>query len=137
MQTYPVQQWYSVSVVICLALCLLFAWQLTRGFEVGALLFFGVCVAIAAWQWRAARTRVAIHEDRLIVTAPFSSDREVEFRQLLDVVQEGRVNPSIMVLYHPRSEDGLLALDDVETLTLPAVQDQITLLDRLEGQVPR
>lgn len=137
MQKYTVQQWYSVSVVICLALSLLFGWQLARGFEVGALLFFGVCLAIAAWQWRAARTRVALHEDRLIVSMPFSNDREVEFRQLLDVVQEGRVNPSIMVIYHPRTEDGLIALDDVETLTLPAVQDQPTLLDRLEGEVPR
>jgi hypothetical protein len=136
-QRYPVQQWYPVSAVLCVLISLLFVWQLLQGFEPGALLFLMVCLAVAGWQWRAARTEVALGADRLLVAAPLGTDHEIEFGQLLDVVQEGRVNPTILIMYHPRNADGLLDLDDVQTVTLPAVQDQTALLERLEGHIPQ
>lgn len=134
---WHVQKWYAASALLCSVLALPFFWQLARGFEPGALLFALICLGIGLWQWRAFRTQVATEGDRLVIHAPLSSTRRIEFGQLLDVVQEGRVNPTLLIMYHPRAADGRIDLDDVQTVTLPALQEQSTLLERLEGYVPR
>ncbi|MEX1021476.1 MAG: hypothetical protein WDZ49_17575 [Litorilinea sp.] len=140
-QRYPVQQWYGISALLCLGLGLVFGWQLVgqlrAGAEAGTVLFLGICLGCAVWQWRAARTRVMLDRDRMIVAPPWRAAHEIEFRQLLTVVQEGRVNPTLLVMYHPRGANGLVDPDAVQSVTLPGVQDQTALLDRLEGHIPR
>jgi hypothetical protein len=136
MQTFPVQGWYRVTAVLCLMLGLLFGWRLLQGFEPGMLVFLLLSVSVAGWQWRAARTEIALGSDRLLVNAPLTPNHEIEFRQLLDVVEEGRMGRSILVMYHPLAENGLLALDDVRTLALPSVVEQEKLFDTLKAQAP-
>lgn len=144
----PVQRWYGVTAIACVGLGLVFGaqvWQdLSAGrqesLNVGALFFMGLSLAVAGWQWRAARTRITLESDRVRVAVPWSTPRTIEFRQMLSVVQEGRVNPALLILYHPHtdrhSEGGLLDLDAVQSLSLPAVENQQALLERLEGQIP-
>jgi hypothetical protein len=67
------------------------------------------------------------------VFAPGASPREVEFRQFSAVYEEGRGLKSILLLYHPRAENGLFALDEEHTLVLPAVNQHEELLAALSA----
>jgi hypothetical protein len=132
---YTGHSFYRVLAALCVVLILLFAWQLRARWDWGALLF----MAIAAWSaFRCVRlmwSRVETTDDRVRLLAPGSSPREIEFRQFSGVHEEGRGLKSILVVYHPRLETGLLDLDDERTLLLPAVNGHDELLATLAAKV--
>jgi hypothetical protein len=74
---------------------------------------------------------VTLTEDRIRVLAPGASPREVEYRQFSAVYEEGRGLKSILLLYHPRAENGLFAHDEERTMVLPAVNHHDALLAEL------
>lgn len=132
---FPVQRWYPVSAALCLLIAAISVWQLRSGLDTASLLFAALSLGVGLWQLRATVTLVRLSADRVIVHAPLDR-HEIEFRQLLSVAQEGRVNPTILLIYHPyQGTGGLLDLDDVETVALPGVQNQTHLLDVLEEQI--
>jgi hypothetical protein len=61
--------------------------------------------------------------------------QEVEYRQLTDVYEEGRGLKSILLVYHPRLDTGLLDLDKEENLSLPPVNQHEELLAALQEKV--
>lgn len=127
---------YRVLTAISVVMVLLFGWQLFNRWDWGALLF----MAIAAWSairsYRLMASRVELTDDRLRLLTPGSAAREIEFRQLSDVYDEGRGLRSILLLYHPRLETGLFDLDSELTLVLPAVDGHDELLAALKGKLP-
>lgn len=102
----------------------------------GALLFLGISLGILAWGVHGTLTWVEVTEERLVRHAPFGADQTVEFRQLVNVEESGRGGGSLTLIYHPRYENGLLDLDDIRSLTLPALRNQEALLRMLEAQIP-
>jgi hypothetical protein len=66
---------------------------------------------------------------------PLQTQR-VEFRQLDDATVAGRVAHRIVVTYFPLRDNGLLDLDELRSLTLPAVDHQAELLALLESKRP-
>lgn len=126
---------YRLLTALCVLLALLFAWQLYNRWDWGALLFFGVAV------WSAVRcvilmsSSVEVGKDRVRVLAPGASTREVEFRQLVAVYEEGRGLKSILLLYYPRGENGLIQSDEQRSLSLPAVNGHEALFAALSAQV--
>lgn len=135
-KSYRGHNFYKLLTVLCVVLVVLFAWQLYQRWDWGALLF----LAVSAWSafrcYRLMSSRVELMADRVRLVAPWAATREVEFRQLSSVTEEGRGMKSILLLYHPRGEDGLFALDDERALLLPAVNQHEELLATLTAQLP-
>ena len=127
---------YRVLAALCVLLVLLFGWQLVNGWDWGALLFLGVAGWSAVRCYVLMSSKVEVTDDRVRVLSPGASPREVEFRQLTAVYEEGRGLKSIMLIYYPRIASGLLDLDDERTLVLPAVNQHEELLAALIGKVP-
>jgi len=134
--TYTGHLLYRVLTALCVLLVLLFAWQLVQQWDWGTLLFLGVAAWSAYRCYIVMSSTVELATDRLRVLAPGAFPREVEFRQLSSVYAEGRFLKSILLLYYPRTETGLLDLDEERTLVLPAVNQHEELLAALTAKVP-
>jgi hypothetical protein len=128
---------YLILLFIGLGLMALFAWELWQGATLGAALFLAVGGGLALWAGNALLTRLELTANALCVYSGWRGVRCVEFRQLAGVTEEGRFNPVIVLLYHPQLPTGLLDLDQVQTLLLPAVRNQAALLAQLQARHPR
>ncbi|MBK8047980.1 MAG: hypothetical protein IPK16_13105 [Anaerolineales bacterium] len=80
-------------------------------------------------------SRVEADERALRLRRPLQGVRQVELRQLINVHTGGRLLPNLVLFYHPRTSQDLLDLDAVESLTLPAVEDQAMLLETLQAAI--
>jgi hypothetical protein len=127
---------YRFLVLACAVLGVLFAWQLRAGFEVGTALFLIIILGLLVWYSQALGSRVVVEPTRLVLHRPLATTRAVEFRQLAGVSEEGRFGQAILVLYHPLGEQGLVVLDEIQSLALPTVRNQDALLAMLVEQIP-
>jgi hypothetical protein len=121
---------------ICILLALLLAWEFWQTSNLGALLFLLIMLSIALWSCDSALSRVFLSTSTLQMTTPLRGGRSVELRQLVSVVESGRIAPVVALLYHPRGADGLLDLDQVQSLTLPVLQNQAELCAALQRGMP-
>ena len=126
---------YLALALLCGLLVGAFAWQLRAAWDWGALLFLAITGALALHYGRLALARVEVTGDRLRLRQWGAAAREVEFRQLSQVVEEGRGLRALQLHYHPRGGSGLMVTDDLRTLTLPAVQDHAGLWEALAAHV--
>ena len=114
-----------------------FAWELWRGFSVEYLLFCLIGLGLVIWSLDALGRRVHLTTKGICVERPLRPSRCVDFRQLITVAEEGRINPVITLVYHPALADGLLDLDAAASLELPAVRAQAELFAVLQEKTPR
>jgi hypothetical protein len=126
---------YVALALLCALLVAAFVWQLQAAWDWGALLFVAITAALALHYGRLALARVEVTGDRLRVVQWGAAAREVEFRQLSQVVEEGRGLRAIQLHYHPRGVNGLVVTDDLRTLSLPAVHDHAGLWEALAAHV--
>ena len=136
MTRFPVQRSYGLIAIVSLAVAGLFAWSLLQAPEMPSYLFLATSLGVLGWSVRMALTTVSLTPSQLIVRIPLARPHNVEFGQILSVTEEGRIGKSIVVAYHPRTEDGLLDLDSARAVVLPAVKDQETLLEQLIERAP-
>lgn len=128
---------YGVVTALGIVVAALFGWEFGRTPGLGALLFLGIGIGITLWSLRAQTSRVAVTRATLCLVRPWQAERCVAFRQLVSVAETGRLNPVLLLVYHPAQATGLLDLDSVETLELPAVRDQDALLAQLKANTPQ
>ena len=136
MTVFRPQRQYWFLAAVCLVLIGLFGWDLLHGAEAGSVLFFAVSLGALAWSVRSTFTQVSLGPDQMVVTAPLSRPREIGYGQILSVSEEGRMGKALVIAFHPRLPDGLLDLDRVETVALPALQDQASLYAELVQKAP-
>lgn len=135
-RTFRAHPRYTIFAIVSLVMAGLLAWQLWERWESATLLFVLIALGLAIWSAHLILARVTVEDDRIIYhRAPFAP-RVVEFRQFINVYEEGRLGRAILVAYHPFDAQGLLDLEDAGALTLPALMDQRILLDELQAQVP-
>ncbi len=127
---------YKFIALLCLFFVFGFAWNLIRLFALETLFFLVLSLAVVVWSVLAMLNYVEVGADTIVLFAPLQASRPVRFRQLISVSENGRFNPVITLIYHPQRADGLLDLDRVQSLILPALTEQQELLDRLEASVP-
>lgn len=124
---------YALLTAFGAAAALFCAWALWRQFDWITLIFMVGCLyaaAIFANQWAA---RVELDRHGLQLRTPLRRQR-VEFRQIDSAAEAGRIARGIVVTYHPLTPDGLLDLDTLHSVALPAVEDQETLLAALQAR---
>jgi hypothetical protein len=133
---YMPHPFYKLLAVLSLLLAAGMGWDLAQALSPGALLFLAVSLGIAAWSILAMCSRVEVAPASICLVTLLHGCRCVDFRQLSSVTEDGRVNPVITIIYHPQLENGLLDLDHVDTMHLPAVTDQAELLAHLQARMP-
>lgn len=145
-QFYPTAR-YAVMAAAGVAIGLLLLWQLLAPMRNGAPftlqhllggegLFTATSLVLAVYFARQAATRVMLTKQAITRTIPLGAAQTVELRQLMSVSESGRAGNALILLYHPLRDDGLLELDDVRSLVLPALQGQDELRTYLEARVP-
>lgn len=137
--------WLMATAGLIIGLLLLWQWSgpLRHGLPFttdsllgGEALFTITSLVLALYFVRQAATRVTLTRRSVTRTMPLSTPQTVELRQLLSVSESGRAGNTLILLYHPVRRDGLLDLDEVRSLVLPALQEQEQLRAYLEAQAP-
>lgn len=136
-QAYRSRLLYTWLTIFCLLLTLLLAWDSMRSFTGGGLFFTVIMVAITLWFARLVGNRVVVNERSLVLHAPLRAAQAVEFRQLISVNESGRFLLVPTLLYHPLQPSGLVDLENVATLILPALTSQEELLATLKTLMPK
>lgn len=134
--TYRPTGQYGLLTAFGAAAALFCAWALWQQFDWITLIFMIGCIYAAATfadQWAA---HVEIDRQGFWLRTPLRR-RRVEFRQIDSATEAGRLARGIVVTYHPLASNGLLDLDTLHSVTLPAVGNQETLLDALRARRPR
>lgn len=132
---YRATSMYALPAGAALLAAGLCAWALWQQFDWITLIFLLACLYAAftyAIQWRSS---VTLDAQGFWLRTPLQAQR-VEFRQLDDAAIAGRVTHRIVVIYFPLRENGLLELDELRSVTLPAVDHQAELLSLLESKRP-
>ncbi|MBV7332485.1 hypothetical protein KFU94_30505 [Chloroflexi bacterium TSY] len=110
-----------------------FIWAIPRELA----FFFIVSLWLFFWSVSKALCRVELATDALCVRQIWQTVKCVEFRQVIEIYEEGRFGQSIALLYHPILPTGLLDLDDALTLFLPELRNQETLVAHLRENIRR
>ena len=71
--------------------------------------------------------------DTLIYRVPLRPIRTISRNQIDSVSLEGRRVRALVIVFHPRTEDGRIETERIEAVNLVPLEDQIDLLERLEG----
>lgn len=100
------------------------------------LLFVLISLGIAIWSIWTMFSRVELYEESVALRNPLGRRKSVEFRQVVNAIESGRFGNSISLLYHPIAQNGLLDLDDADTLFLPKVNNQEELLQQFRERIP-
>jgi hypothetical protein len=77
--------------------------------------------------------RVAFEGDRLTVQAPLRKPRTVDRRQIVEVEESARLWHRLIVRFHPVDAQGRIDRQAETFLSLPPVEEQAALADRLRG----
>lgn len=112
-------------------------WLLWRRLELGSLLFLIFAAGLLVFALRSIFSRVEVDARGLTLVRPLSPPLSVQFRQLVEVSEEGRFQRVLLLLYHPLRPDGLLDLDDLRSVALPALDDQPELIELLQARTPQ
>jgi hypothetical protein len=111
-------------------------WLLWRRLELGSVLFLAFAAGLLFFALRSLFSRIEVSDHGLVLLRPLSPPLAVQFRQLVEVSEEGRFQRVILLLYHPLAGQGLVDLDDLRSLALPALEEQGELLDLLLARTP-
>lgn len=131
----PHARYVLITAVAALSIPALI-WLLLRGVDLAGVLFLLFAVGLLFFAVRGLLSRVEVDERGLTLLQPFASLQAVQYRQLAEVSEEGRLQRVILLLYHPLRPDGLLDLDDLRSLALPALEEQSDLLEILQARAP-
>jgi len=126
---------YKIQFALALLLALALAWSLSQNFAPDIAFFFLTCIGILLWSARDAASSVEQGGTTITLKRSLGRAKSIALGHISDVWQEGRLGQSITLLYHPQQEDGLLDLDNVESLILPQVQRQDELYEFLKDRV--
>jgi hypothetical protein len=71
--------------------------------------------------------------DTLIYRVPLRPTRTISRNQIDSVSLEGRRTRALVIIFHPRAGDGRIETERIEAVNLVPLEDQLDLLERLEG----
>ena len=92
-------------------------------------------VVTGNWYGQMSLSSVHITQNSVVYDSLLRRQQEIEFRQLIEVSENGRFGQSITLLYYPLLTTGLVDLEDAQSLFLPQVVDQETLYSTLAAKI--
>ena len=136
MMTFRAHSRYVLMAGIAAICTALLGWQLWQQVELSTLLFFGFAAGLLFVALRGVSSRVEADAAGITLMRPLGSPLRIQYRQLLQVTEEGRLQRVLVVLYYPVNDNGLLALDALRSQALPALEEQMELLALLQAKTP-
>lgn len=137
MMTYRAHSRYVLIAAIAAGCAALLGRQLLQQMDVAALLFLGAAAAILFFALSGIGSRVEADALGITLLRPLAQPLRIQYRQLMQVTEEGRLQRVLLVLYYPLGADGLLDLDSLRSQALPALEEQMELLTVLQTKTPR
>ncbi len=135
---YPARRVYLLLVLLGLAVAALFVREVARGqgFDQAVAVFLLLsALGFAGIHGMWALTRVELTPTGLTVHRPGRPPLHVDFRQMVDVHEGGRLLKTLSLVYYPVDADGLVDLEAPRSLFLPAVERQAELLRVLRSRL--
>lgn len=71
--------------------------------------------------------------ETLVYRVPLRPNRTISRNQIDSVTLEGRRTRALVIIFHPRAEDGRIETERTKVVNLVPLEDQVDLLERLEG----
>lgn len=112
-------------------------WQMRGQWDILTLLLLLAGVVLTVYFGRLALARITLDARHVHLAMLGARPRRVEYRQLSAVHEEGRGIRSILLLYHPRMDNGLVDTSELHSLNLPATAHGDALLAALTERTPR
>jgi len=137
MMIYRAHSRYVLMAGIGAICSALLGWRLLPRYDLGTALFLLVALALLLFALRGLGSRVEVDSIGLTLFRPLSAPLRIQYRQLVEVTEEGRVQRVLVLLYYPVADDGLLDLEALRSQALPALEDQAELLSVLQTKTPR
>lgn len=131
---HPIYRWLTLG---CSLLTGLLGWDLFDAITLEEFFFFLLSVTITLWFGNALFSQVRLDERTIALQTPLRGVQQLDLRQVVNATEAGRLQRSLALLYHPRQPDGLLDLDQIQSLRLPMVVDQESLLAAIEARIPK
>ena len=125
------QFFYSLPVLLALAQIVDII--LSPGRSKGLVLVMILIVALLTVPL--ACTKVVLDRDRLILQTPLRKPRSVELRQLVQLEESSRMWHSLILRYNPLDKQGRMDRSTEAFLSLPPLEDQLALEERLRKSV--
>ena len=132
----PHPRYVLVTAIAALSIPALI-WLLLRGVDLAGVLFLLFAAGLLFFAVRGLLSHVEVDGHGLTLLQPLARPQAVQYRQLAEVSEEGRLQRVILLLYHPLRPDGLIELDDLRSLALPALEEQAELLEFLQARTPQ
>jgi hypothetical protein len=133
---YTARRIYQVFALIGILVTLLFVWTLTQTFDWMTLLFLIFAMLFAVYNLRWMLTRTELTPSGLTLYEPFNQPIHVDFRQIVAVYETGRITPGVSIVYYRLADNGLIDIDDPNTLFLPALENQQEFMRILRHEIP-
>lgn len=131
---HPIYRWLTLGGLLLTGLL---AWDLFDTITREEFFFFLLSVTITLWFSNALFSQVRLDERTIALQTPLRGVQQLDLRQVVSATEAGRLQRSLALLYHPRQPDGLLDLDQIQSLRLPIVVDQEILLAAIEARIPK
>ena len=125
---------YALYFIVTTTVVLLFMVSLFARFDWGSLFFLGVGLVGMGWSGDQLLSRIDLDVTELRFRQLWRQPKQVAFRQMDSLHIAGRLFSVPVIAYHPLETDGLLDLQDLLTLTLPAVEEQELLIHLLKAR---
>lgn len=109
-------------------------WEMRGGFAWETALFGAIGILGGLWALWMATTRIELTPTALRVLRPVGA-KQIDNRQLIRISTEGRLFGVLTVLYHPRSDNGMIDTNRVASLLAPGIVNARELLDQLEDRI--
>jgi len=129
---HPLYRWVTLG---CLVLTGLLGWSLVDAITAEELFFFGVSAAVTLWLGKAMGSQVHLDEQSIALHTPWRKPQRIQWRQMVSATEAGRFFRALSLLYYPQQPNGLLDLERVHYIILPAVVDQEQLLEAIEARI--
>jgi len=137
MMTYRAHSRYVLIAGVAAICVALLGWWSLQHADLAALLFLGLAAVLLFFALRGIGSRVEADAAGITVQRPLAQPLRIQYRQVAQVTEEGRVQRVLVLLYYPLGEDGLLDLQALRSLALPALEEQSELLAVLQAKTPR
>jgi hypothetical protein len=131
---HPIYRWLTVGALLLTGLL---GWDLFDIITPEEFFFFLLSVTITLWFGNTLFSQVRLDERTIALQTPLRGVQQLDLRQVVSATETGRLQRSLTLLYHPRQPNGLLDLDQIQSLRLPVVVDQESLLAAIEARIPK
>jgi hypothetical protein len=134
---YQSRRIYQIFSLLGGVMILLFAINIASEFRWDSLLFFGTATLFSFYNLRWMLIRLELTPAGITLYEPLRQPQHIDFRQIADFHESGRLVMGISMVYYPIGSGGLVEMDAPQSLFIPALEKQAEVIHVLNQSVPK